>query len=267
MESISRAIYPAFYLEISDNMINLLNKMNFQFIWKDKCHYIRKADMIKSIEEGGLNVIDFSVVLNGVLKLKWLKSFVCHKDAFWFTIPNAIFQKMGGIHFLLRCDYDVYKLPVKLSDFHQQFLLYWKLMFKHNFTPHNTPLWNNRYILSNRKSLFFGTWMEKGIWAVSHLMDNFEYNRVIKAIPAPLKTMIQQFVIYSNSQSEMRSLCIEGINLNSKQFTNKFIRNILSKQKRYLSYPILPKAKEVTFKILNDIYPSNSFLHERFNLI
>jgi len=157
---------------------------------------------------------------------------------------------MGGIDFLLCCDYDLYKLPVKLSDFHQQVLLYWNLMFKHNFTPHNTPLWNNRYILSNRKSLFFGNWMEKGIWAVSHLMDNFgnllyysdfcdkfsfkcpirEYIRVIKDIPAPLKTMIQQFVIYSNSQSEMRSLCIEGINLNSKQFTNKFIRKVLSKQ-------------------------------------
>ncbi len=59
MESISRAIYPAYSLGISENMINLLNKTNFNFIWKEKCHYIRKADMIKSIEEGGMNVIDF----------------------------------------------------------------------------------------------------------------------------------------------------------------------------------------------------------------
>ncbi len=36
-------------------------------------------------------------------------------------------------------------------------------------------------------------------------------------------------------------------------------------RKRYLAYPILPKAKEVTFKIMNDIYPSNNVLHERFN--
>ncbi len=99
--------------------------------------------------------------------------FVSHKDSFWFNIPNAIFGKLGGIDFLLCCDYDLQKLPVKLSDFHQQVLRYWNLIFKHNFTPHNTPLWNNRYIISNLKSLFLGTWMEKGIWAISHLMDNF----------------------------------------------------------------------------------------------
>lgn len=83
--------------------------------------------------------------------------------------------------------------------------------------------------------------------------------------------------------------CTEGKNLKSKQLTNKFIRNVLSKlyfpsqlkrkyvlqefieeeakkiRKLYFTYPVLPKAKEVTFKILKDIYPSNHFLQERFN--
>ena len=86
----------------------------------------------------------------------------------------------------------------------------------------------------------------------------------------------------------MRSFCVEGVSLGSKQFSNKSIRNVLNTQyypcqlrkyvlrdyndiearkirKRYLSYPIPHKAKEVTFKILNDIYPSNQFLHVRFN--
>ncbi len=102
MESISRAIYPAYSLSISENVINLLNKTNFNFIWKEKCHYIRKADMIKSIEEGGMNGIYFSV-MNGVLKLKWLNSFVSHEDSLWFNIPNAI------LIFLLCCDYDLQK--------------------------------------------------------------------------------------------------------------------------------------------------------------
>lgn len=263
--------------------------------------------MVKSIEEGGLNAIDFSV-MNGALKLKWLSSFILHKDSFWFTIPKAIFQKMGGIDFLLRCDYDVYKLPVKLSNYHQQVLLYWNLIYKHNFTPHNSPLWNNRYVLTNHKSLFLKTWLDKGIWAVSHLMDNQgnllthenlcvkynlqccikEYEKVMKAIPTSFKMMTQQLVIHSNV-SEMRSLCVEGISLGSKLFSNKFIRNVLTShyypcqlkrkyvlsdysvveakkiRKRYMSYPIPHKAKEVVFKILNDIYPSNHFLHIRFN--
>ncbi len=154
------------------------------------------------------------------------------------------------------------------------------------------------------------TWMEKEIWAVTQLMNkrgeflNYrefcnkynmqcsvkEYEKVMKAIPVPIKTMISQTSIHSCNTFELRPLSIEGINLGSKQFTNKFTRNTLStyyyptqlKRKyvlqeftdeeakkirtRFLSYPILPKAKEVMFKILNDIYPSNNFLHTKFNL-
>ena len=100
--------------------------------------------------------------------------------------------------------------------------------------------------------------------------------------------MTQQLVVHSNVQ-EMRSLCVEGVNLASNQCSNKFLRSILTAQlypyqlkrkyvlrdynevevkkirKQYLSYPIPHKAKEVTFKILNDIYSSNHFLHMRFN--
>ena len=115
MESLSRVIYPALSLEVSDKMAQLFNKTNFDFIWKNKCHYIRKVDVIKSVEEGGLNAIDF-LVMNGALKLKWLNSFFSHKSSFWFTIPDAIFKNLGGNELLLRCDCDLCKLPTKLSD-------------------------------------------------------------------------------------------------------------------------------------------------------
>ena len=89
----------------------------------------------------------------------------------------------------------------------------------------------------------------------------------------------------------MRSLFVEGISLGSKLFSNKFIRNILTGhyyphqlkrkyvlrdysvvearkiRKQYLSYPIPHKAKEIAFKILNDIYPSNHFLQDLIGII
>lgn len=70
--------------------------------------------------------------------------FFLHKDSIWFNIPTFILQKLGGIDFLLRCDFDVRKLPVKFFDYHQQVLLYWNLLYVHNFTPHFSLLWNNR---------------------------------------------------------------------------------------------------------------------------
>lgn len=210
-----------------------------------------------------------------------------------------IFQKLGGIDFLLPCDFDVGKPPVKLSDYHQQALLYWNLLYKHNCTPHNSPLWNSRCVLFRGESLFFDTWLDKGIWAVSHWMNDQgdfscakynlncsirEYNKVIKAIPAPFKSMTQKLVLHANI-----FVAVEGISLGSKQCSNKFIRSVLTTKyhlyqlkrdyivhdfsrvetkrirKGFLSFPVLHKAKEVTFKIFNDIYPSNNFLHLRFN--
>lgn len=49
----------------------------------------------------------------------------------WETIPNLIFEKVGGIEFLLKCDFEVNKLPIKLSNCHRQTLLYWILIYKH----------------------------------------------------------------------------------------------------------------------------------------
>ncbi|OOO00292.1 MAG: hypothetical protein ATN35_08065 [Epulopiscium sp. Nele67-Bin004] len=151
IESLSRVMYPAFSVAIPDSLIKAINQTNFNFIWRNKHHYLRKGDSVKPLEEGGLNVIDYEV-MNGMIKLKWLKHFLQNINGFWFHIPFKIFEVCGGIDFLLRCDFCLSKLPIKLSKFHEQVLLYWKMIFKHNFTPHNSPIWNNRYILVKRKS-------------------------------------------------------------------------------------------------------------------
>lgn len=247
MDSLSRLIYPAFSMPISTKMIKAINKMNFKFIWRNKCQYIRKDDMIKKYEDGGVNAIDFDV-MNGVLKLKWLKSFICNHQSFWYIVPSAIFKKLGGINFLLRCDFECTSLPLKLSDFHQQVLLYWKLLFKHNFTPHNTPVWNNRYIKFGRKSVFFEEWKSKGIWAVAHFLDDngnlllhrefcekFRlqctiniYNRIIRAIPVALRVIVKEDIVNSKVSPELRQLSLEGHDFCNKKCSNRVTRKLIS---------------------------------------
>lgn len=62
-----------------------MNKNNFNFISKNKHHYLRKGDVVKSITEGGLNAIDYEA-MNRMIKLKW------------FNLPSKIFEKCGGIN-------------------------------------------------------------------------------------------------------------------------------------------------------------------------
>ncbi len=117
--------------------------------------------------------MDFSA-LNNTLKINWLK-FCLNKPSLWNFIPNFIFDQLGGLSFLLMCDYKIEKLPVKLSAFHAQALLAWKLIYKHNFSPQRYFIWNNRCILYKHKSIFLKSWFDKGIVLVSHLFNTQGY--------------------------------------------------------------------------------------------
>ncbi len=44
VESLSRCIYPAVSLSISNKKIKLIDQMNFYYIWKRKAHYVKKED-------------------------------------------------------------------------------------------------------------------------------------------------------------------------------------------------------------------------------
>ena len=134
----------------------------------------------------------------------------------WYFIPNHIFQKVGGLDFLLKCNYLPDKLPIKLSKFHQQALLAWKLSFVHNFSPHKALLWNNSEITAKGKSLFLLKWHRKGISHVVQLFDGSgtllsygqfitvndfpilpkEFKSVICAIPSGLSQLIKNHFSY-----------------------------------------------------------------------
>ncbi len=108
---------------------------------KTNALFKKKATIVKSYENGGLQAIDFDC-LNGTLKIKWLKSFLTNTHSFWHCAPQELFKKFGGMDFVSRCDFAIQKLSVILSSFHLQVLLFWKLLYKHYFSPHDTPIWN-----------------------------------------------------------------------------------------------------------------------------
>uniref|UniRef100_A0A3Q2NMZ7 Inosine triphosphate pyrophosphatase n=1 Tax=Fundulus heteroclitus TaxID=8078 RepID=A0A3Q2NMZ7_FUNHE len=41
----------------------------------------------------------------------------------WFCLTKGLFKKIGGLDFVLRCDFNVYRLSVKLSAFHKPFIV------------------------------------------------------------------------------------------------------------------------------------------------
>uniref|UniRef100_A0A8C5H190 Reverse transcriptase zinc-binding domain-containing protein n=1 Tax=Gouania willdenowi TaxID=441366 RepID=A0A8C5H190_GOUWI len=145
--------------------------MLFNFLWKNRTHYIRKSVVMNNYESGGLNVLDFTT-LNYTFKINWAKHFIKNPVSIWNFIPQYIFSKFGGLEFILGCNYNVDKIPVKLSRFHRQVLLSWSLIYKHNFSPHRYIIWNNRDILYKNKSLYFPEWVEKQVLLVGQLFNS-----------------------------------------------------------------------------------------------
>lgn len=42
------------------------------------------------------------------------------KEKLWYIIANLVSKKVGGINFLLKCDFDLNKISTQLSSFHSQ---------------------------------------------------------------------------------------------------------------------------------------------------
>lgn len=244
-EGISKLVYPSYSLYISQQNIKKANTIIYQFIWRNKTHYIKKSQLIKDYDKGGIKTVDFESMI-GMFRVNWLKAFLDKPNSLWFHIPKNIFDKVGGLEFLLKCDFDIPKLPVKLSNYHKQVLYYWKLVFAHNFSPHGSTLWNNRVITINRRTLFKRNWYEKGIIFVKDILDDQgnllayqdfitkynikeslrEFNKVCKAIPIPLLNMIKNYLQYSIRHITLPKLQLNQISLNDKRSRNNIISKI-----------------------------------------
>lgn len=253
-DGVSKLIYPCHSLFISDRNIRKANSIIFQFLWRNKTHYLKRSQLVKEYINGGLKALDFEALI-GSFRIKWLKTFFAYSNSMWFHIPRAIFGKLGGIDFLLRCDFHINKIPLALSKFHSQILHFWKMIFTHNFTPHSSVLWNNRTILINRKSLFKADWFDKGILFVTDLMDckgilldytSFverfninctlrEFQRICKAIPIALIQLIQNTLTYSDVTPVLPNLVIGHHNLVDKKFNNRIVTDAF-KSKLFYDY-------------------------------
>jgi len=102
--------------------------------------------------------------------VQWLNNLIEEAGTIWNTFPKYIFDSLGGLNFLLKFDFKVEKLPVKLANFHKHALLAWKMVYEHNFSSMNCYIWNNRNIQYKSKSIYFQRRVDDSILLVEQLM-------------------------------------------------------------------------------------------------
>lgn len=244
-EGLSRLSYTAMVLDTPKSCISQVNKKMYNFIWKNKLHYLNRDILGNLFNQGGLNAIDFGVS-NVVFKIKWIQNCIKSNNQLWYYIPNLVFDKIGGINFLLNCNFDINKIPLKLSNFHRQALLSWLLVYKHNFSPHRCLIWNNKDIKYKNKTLFFDYWFRNNIILVTQLfrpdgvllsygefLDKFklpisakDYAVVFDAIPSGLLQLMRAADAFDLNITNDLNVKLDGISILDKKCNNNFLRQI-----------------------------------------
>ena len=112
--------------------------------------------LIKEYEDGGIKLVDFETCLK-TQRVMWVKRIVTGDDNTWKIFPNLYFKSFGGTH-CIRCNFSCDIVPLNIPKFYQLILEAWAEFVNH--TPNNVeqvlvqPLWCNKFIVSNKKSMF-----------------------------------------------------------------------------------------------------------------
>lgn len=127
--------------------------------------------LCRCTDQGGLKVLD-SHTINNTFKIKWILEFLKSPYSIWNAFPAYLVNILSGIDQLLKCNFSTGKILLKFADFHKKDLLFWILIYKHNFSPYSYFIWNNKEILYKKESLFCQPWFDRGIRLVGQLLNN-----------------------------------------------------------------------------------------------
>ena len=130
-----------------------VRKNLFNFIWKNKKDRMKRTSLYQDLEKGGIRMTDIDIMFRS-LRLPWIPRLLTAGDCNWYTVPYHLFRKLGGLNFLLRCNYDPKHLP-QLSIFYRNILEFFKELKTYGYVQgSDLVLFNNREILIDNKSVY-----------------------------------------------------------------------------------------------------------------
>ena len=130
--------------------------------------------LINDYSDGGIHLMGVKCRIK-IQQIMWITRLLNNKNNKWTLIPNEILRSVGGVS-NIRSNFDIGCLPHTLPRFYTTVLSAWS-----DFTSVNTvtrdevmlqPLWNNRLIQNNGKSLFCSKLYNEGLICIADICDN-----------------------------------------------------------------------------------------------
>ena len=149
-----------------------------------KIKKIKKSTLIKSKENGGLNMVDFTL-FDKALKISWVRRICSEGNQPFKFIPLNFLSGVGGT-LVFRCNDDLqyFNLSAKLPTFYKDIISYWQELNKVVPTTKKDVLdqivWNN-----NQQSLrVFSNWQHAINFPVSSMITTIDsvFQRILTKI-------------------------------------------------------------------------------------
>ena len=166
--ALAKVVYLINALSVPKWVINTVNKELFSFLWKNKRDKVSRKVVINSIENGGLNMLDFKSFCIAT-KAAWAHKLYNCKDETWGIIPGKYFETCD-IATLLCMNIEKDKhIPITLPFFYKEVIHSWHLCGggKKALLDANDIrkeiIWGNKFIQSRGKTFYYKHWKESNI--------------------------------------------------------------------------------------------------------
>ena len=116
--AISKLTFVCSVLDTPKGFTDEVNNIMFDYIWKYKNPKPQKTTIIKNKNDGGLNMLDFTLFDNA-LKIVWVKRLCSNDERPWKFIPLSLLSNVAG-SLLFQCNYNIQYLP--LNETYQNYI-------------------------------------------------------------------------------------------------------------------------------------------------
>ncbi len=180
---ISQLTYPMINLFVPQVTLTQIDKFVFNYIWGGpRKAKVRRNVLIQDYKDGGLKAPDI-YTMDTVWKLAWINRLQNSESGIWKNAFLNKLGKVGGLDYLLNSNFDVKKLPIRLSDFWEKVLESYGDVMGTERQPQTKQdvrdqiINNNKNILIAGKSIFMETLIRQEMDEVANWFDIYGYPR------------------------------------------------------------------------------------------
>ena len=120
---LSQIVYAASNVNVPNEIIYTIKNKLFGFLWNNKKDKIKRESIYQDYDKGEIRMTDVDIMIKA-LRLAWIPRLLNPNSLNWKSIPDYFFKKLGGLNFLLRCNYDTKYLDPKLPSFYKDILTF-----------------------------------------------------------------------------------------------------------------------------------------------